>query len=160
MLAQRLRRHDLERACAAALEVEVIARTSVDITLVALVVAGCSLLSGPVVRIEEGVSPRMSPDEVSDLAIERVHEMEQAIGRAATPPRILSVTATTAAGIARLEPRAGQGRAPAPGIQWLVRAEGTFVNNRTPPGAEPMVATSGYFVIADADGSILGFGFP
>jgi hypothetical protein len=132
----------------------------VRMALAALIAAGCALPPGPVVRIEEGVSPRLAPDEVANLVIERVHHMEQAVGRAATPARILSMTATTAAGIARLEPHAGQGQAPAPGVQWLVRAEGTFVNNRTPPGAEPMVATSGYFVISDADGSILGFGFP
>jgi hypothetical protein len=157
--AQRNRPHNLEVSNALAPEVEVIARAIVGVALVALMVAGCSLLPGPVVRIEEGVSPRMSPNEVSDLVIERLQAMEQAVGHAATPPRILSMTATTAAGIARLEPHAGQGQAPAPGIEWLVRAEGTFVNNRTPPVAEPMVATSGYFVISDADGSILGFGF-
>lgn len=136
-----------------------IGRRLVGATLLAIAAAGCSLLPGPVVRIEPGVSPRMTPDQVGTVAVEQIHEMERAVGHVAKPARIISVTATTAAGVARLEPDSGQGP-PLAGVEWLVRAEGTFTNNRTPPGAEPMVATSGYFVISDADGGVVGFGFP
>ena len=138
----------------------VIGRGFAGVVLAVVAIAGCSLLSGPVVRIDEAVSPRLTPAQVADIAIGRIHEMEQVAGRAAKPARVLNITATTPAGVPRLEPRAGQGGAAVPGVLWLVRAEGTFTNSRTPPGAEPMVATSGYLVISDADGGILGLGFP
>ena len=130
----------------------------VGAVLVAFVVAGCSFLPGPTVRIEAGVSPRMTPDQVAAAALERIHAMERTVGHVAKQAQIVSMTATTAAGVARLEPR--HGGASTPGTLWLVRAEGTFANNRTPPGGEPLFATTGFFVISDVDGSVLEFGFP
>jgi hypothetical protein len=69
--------------------------------------------------------------------------MEDWVGQVAKPPRIVSI----------------QARAVGSGIQWTVRAEGTFTSGR--PRVSPVpVAASGYFVISDADGTVLGFGFP
>jgi hypothetical protein len=102
----------------------------------------------------------MTTGEVSTIVLAQIHAMETTQGRVVTPARIVSITATTSAGVARLEPDAGQRQPPDPGIEWLVQAEGTFTNERTPPGAAAMVASSGFFVIADGDGSIIGFGFP
>jgi hypothetical protein len=154
------RRHNIDTAGIIGWEVGLIGRSGVAAVLATLVVAGCSLVSDPLVHIDGGITPRMTPDQVAATAIERIHAMEQTVGHAAKPPRILSMTATTAAGVARLEPNLGLGQPAAPGVQWLVRAEGTFTNIRTPPGAKPAVASSGYFVISDADGGVLGFGFP
>jgi hypothetical protein len=135
-------------------------RAVVGLILIALVAAGCALLGGPVVRIDEGISPRMTPDQVSTVVIDHIHEMEQTAGSVAKPARVVSMSATTATGVALLEPDSGQGQQPQPGIQWLVRAEGTFTNNRAPTDAARMISTTGYFVISDADGSTIGFGFP
>jgi len=137
-----------------------IARRLVGAILLAISATGCSLLPGPVIRTEQGVAPRMAPDLVESIALQHIRGMEQAVGHVAKPARIISMTATTAVGVARLEPGAGGGQPSAAGVEWLVRAEGTFTNERTPPGAAPMVATSGFFVISDADGSLVGFGFP
>ncbi len=116
--------------------------------------------SGPVVTIEAGLTPRMTAEQVEAVALQQILRMESLVGAVVRPPGILAVTATTVAGVASLEPRSGHQEPPAPGIQWLVRAEGTFTNNRTPPGASPMVAATGFFVIGDADGGVIGFGFP
>jgi hypothetical protein len=125
-----------------------------------LVVAGCSGLLGPDVRVDPGLSPRMPPEQVAEVAMGQLRLMEQWAGRTAAPARVLRLTATTADGVVRLEPAAGSGSALTAGIVWLVRAEGTFTNVRTPPGVEAMVARSGYLIISDADGSIIGSGFP
>jgi hypothetical protein len=116
----------------------------------------------PHVVIPAGLSPRLSPEDVAQEAMKRIHGMEQLTGEVATPARIVSISATTLGGLASKLP----GRATAdPGlgdtaIVWFVTAEGTFVNNRTPPGAAPIVAVSGYFIVLDGDGSILDLGFP
>ncbi len=95
----------------------------------------------PVVTIEAGITPRMTPAQVEAIVIARIHSMESMVGYVVRPARILTVTATA-------------------GIRWTVRAEGTFTTNRYPPGASPSVAATGYFGIDDADGSIVDFGYP
>lgn len=114
----------------------------------------------PVIKIDAGLTPRMSAEQVEAVALNEIHAMESMVGAAVRAPRIVTITATTNSGVEKLEPGSGHGDPPALGIQWLVRAEGTFTNNRTPPGANPMVAATGFFIIGDADGGIVGFGFP
>jgi hypothetical protein len=121
--------------------------------------AGAATTSA-VIKIEGGLTPRMTVDEVEAAVLRQIHAMEEIAGTVVRPPAILSVTATTAAGVATLEPGSGQQEPPALGIQWLVRAEGTFTNNRTPPGGSPMIAATGFFIIDDATGLTIGFGFP
>jgi hypothetical protein len=140
------------------------------VAIVLVMVVGLALRGSPtrpgapsgtsLITIEAGLAPRMAAEEVEALALRHIHLMEGMVGTVVRPARILSVTATTASGVATLEPKAGQQEPPAAGIQWLVRAEGTFTNSRTPPGASPMTAATGYFVLDDADGSIINFGFP
>lgn len=97
----------------------------------------------PEVSIAAGLTPRMRPEELAEQVIDRIHAMEREAGRVETPPRIIAVRAEKAAD----------------GIEWRVDAEGTFTSPR--PRVTPLpVAPSGYFVISDADGSVLGFGFP
>lgn len=114
----------------------------------------------PVVTIEAGLTPRMTAEQVGMVALNQIHAMEIMVGAAVRPPRIVTVTATTRSGVEKLEAGSGHQEPPAPGIQWLVRAEGTFTNERTPPGANPMIAPTGYFIIGDDDGGVIGFGFP
>jgi len=135
--------------------------SSLDVCAGAAVPPGSSCpFQAPIVSIDPGLAPRMTPYGVAHEVMNRIKAMEQMAGRVAAPPRIVSMTATSAAGISRLEPNAGSGQLPAGGIAWLVRAEGTFTTNRYPPGAEPPVATSGFYVLSDADGSVMSFGFP
>jgi hypothetical protein len=114
----------------------------------------------PVVTIEAGLTPRMTPEEVEAVAIQQIHLMEGMVVAAVQPPKILAITATTASGVETLEPGSGHQAPPVPGIQWLVRAEGTFTNDRGPSGASQAIAPTGYFVIDDADGGVIGYGFP
>jgi hypothetical protein len=139
----------------------------VTVVLVASACAGAGQSSepsptaaAPTVVIESGLSPRMTADQVEGIVLHQIHIMEFGVGRVVRPARIIAVTATTAAGVARLEPQSGFGLPPPVGIEWLVRAEGTFTNDRVPPGGHPMVDASGYFIVGDADGAILGFGMP
>lgn len=93
--------------------------------------------------------------------MEQLRLMEQAAeGQTAMSARVISMTATTAEGVVRRERSAGSGSSLGSGIVWLIRAEGTFTNSRTPPGVAAIVASSGYVIISDADGAILGSGFP
>jgi hypothetical protein len=53
-------------------------------------------------------------------------------------------------------PLSGHDRGPV----WIVRAHGNFVGRFVPPGHAPVVANTGYFLVDDADGSILSMGMP
>ena len=98
-------------------------------------------IAQPLVTIGAGVTPRMTVDQVESIVLAQIHAMEATVGRVVSPSRIVSVTATAGS--------------------WRVTAEGTFTTERRPPGlSSPMVASTGYFVINDADGTITGFGFP
>jgi hypothetical protein len=114
-------------------------RPFVCLVLAVGLIAACD--SGPTIVIPPDLTPRMTVAQVTDRVLELIHQNEAIAGRVAKAPRILQITAK-------------------PGIVWFVRAEGTFTNNRYPPGAKPPVATSGYYEISDADGGVLGFGFP
>jgi hypothetical protein len=56
--------------------------------------------------------------------------------------------------------RLGVRRTGRPSIVWVVRAQGTFTTLRGRLGAKLPIAMTGYYVIADLDGSITDFGFP
>jgi hypothetical protein len=78
-------------------------------------------------------------------------------------PQIVSITVMPLGGISAIEPNAG---APDPNtafantIVWVVRAHGTFVGDRVPPGGNPAIGTTGYFMIDDATGDVIGMGMP
>jgi hypothetical protein len=93
----------------------------------------------PVVTIDPGITPRMTPEQVESTVIAQIHAMEAMVGYVVRPARILTVTATA-------------------GIRWRVQAEGTFTSNR--PRGSPAVAATGYFVLNDADGGVIEFGYP
>ena len=117
--------------------------------VVGVSVAACSAPTGSpsasesltVVTIDPLASPRMTVEQVEAVVLGQIRLMEQEVGRVVRPARIVSVTATT-------------------GGPWRVVAEGTFTNNRTPRGASPGVADTGYFLIDDTSGDVIGFGFP
>jgi hypothetical protein len=71
--------------------------------------------------------------------VRQVGAMKATVGWEVRQARILTVTATA-------------------GIRWRVQAEGTFTSNR--PRGSPAVAATGYFVLNDADGGVIEFGYP
>lgn len=60
-----------------------------------------------------------------------------------------------------IEPNAGL---PGPGRDggpvWVVRARGSFVGRRVPPGAKAIRSRTGYFLINDATGAVFAMGMP
>jgi hypothetical protein len=130
-------------------------RTSALIGLVPFVIAACGptvvVPPSPIVDIPQGLHPRMTVADVSAIAFREIHMMETIAGRVLRPPRILRVTAN-------------RGGPAAPGfdpVTWIVVAEGTFATNRGPsPRPVPLMAPTGQFEISDADGNLVGWGFP
>lgn len=108
---------------------------------------------------------RMSPADVTQIVTSRLGEMTLMTSQSSSAgdSKVLSMTAAPMSQLAALEAGAGK---PVPGSKdehstvWVVRAEGVFVGQRVPPGAKPVVATTGYFVIDDATGDIIGMGMP
>ena len=127
-------------------------RTIVAAGLLGVVLIGCgaarapstAAAATPVVIVPSGAVPRMTATQVADRVLSLIHGSELAVGHVLKPARILSESASGAG----------------PTMVWLVRAEGTFKNNRVPPGGNPGFAASGYYKIGDADGGVLEFGFP
>lgn len=69
------------------------------------------------------------------------------------------MTVTTGARIRDAEPSAAVPDDPT-AVVWIVRARGPFVGLRVPAGQEPALGESGYFVISDALGDVVGMGMP
>jgi len=113
-----------------------------------------------VVFIEPGLQPKMRPDQLATIVFGQIADMERMAGKIVASPKIVRMTATSAAGVSRLEPGAGVPEPIPGGIQWVVRAEGTFTTNRGPMTGAAGVAASGFFLISDGNGDILGFGDP
>lgn len=145
---------------------------AVLVLIAAACLAGCSADASPapatvtpvvdpaVVVIEPGLHPKMQPDQVAAIVLHDIANMEKTAGTVLAAPRILRITATTAGGVARLEPGSGVGDPMPAGIQWLVRAEGTFMSNRGPVNGAAGAAASGFYVIDDANGEVISWGYP
>jgi hypothetical protein len=104
------------------------------------------------VSIASGVEPRMTPAEAVAVVRER-------LGPAATVTSLRGLA--RGSDVARFEPAAGRPLgAENIGPVWLVRANGRFVGGHGPPGSAPVEADSGYYVVSDADGGVLGMGLP
>jgi hypothetical protein len=114
----------------------------------------------PVISVDPGLDPVMTPEQVAGIVIAHIHNNEQVAGRVVAPARIVRMTVTTPGGVSRVEPNAGQPGVAAPDIVWVVRAFGTFTTRRGLRENGPKIAGSGFYVIADGNGSIMGFGFP
>ena len=137
------------------------------LVLVAAATVGCG--PGPlppeepapaVISVEPGLRPTLTAEQVAGIVIDHIRSDERAAGRVVAPARIVRMSVTTWSGAARIEPNAGRPDPPSNEAVWVVRAFGTFTTQRGRNGAQPAAAGSGYYVIADADGSVLGFGFP
>jgi hypothetical protein len=114
--------------------------------------AACTL--APEIVIDD-VVPRRSVNEVEAIVVAQLEDAAERFG-ALAPIRIVRVVATQEGRAVRFEP---SWTAEDPDrVVWLVRAEGTFVSLRGPdPG--PLTAERGFYVIDDASGEIIGFGF-
>ena len=108
--------------------------------------------------IAKGLTPEMTADEVASFVSALLTSTKE--GNA---PRfddvtidIISVDAMTLAeAMSRNDAEVGQG---GDQLVWLVTADGPFLSSRG-LGPDPRVGISGYYVIGDATGDIIGIGF-
>lgn len=122
----------------------------------------------PAASLPSGVVPTRAEADIREIAtsdLNRMAESAQKMGLEQAPDglKIQSVSATRWIDVVTQESRAGApeiGSADALRIVWVVRGEGSFLVMRTPPGGEPFVGKSGYLLIDDETGTILGMGTP
>jgi hypothetical protein len=104
------------------------------------------------VSLAPGVTPRMAPEDVASLVLAR-------LGSGASIDRMILLG--DASDVATVELRGGSMSKPAFGPVWVVRAHGSFVSRRGGPNrVHPIQHSTGYYVIADRDGTIWGMGMP
>jgi hypothetical protein len=120
--------------------------------------------NGYVTGVAIGLSPRMTADGASLVAIQAIGDMRSAAaaaGQRTTTTTIRSVLCVRRVDIGSLEPRAAgaQPKGDPNAAFWIVRAEGTFVTQRG-RSITPLVGTSGYFIIDDTSGEIVAWGMP
>lgn len=115
------------------------------------------------VFISPDVTPRMTAGDVMKIANERLASMAgMAPSATAVSPSISTVRALRADQVQSIESQAGIEVGPSvdPGRAiWVVRATGTFVGLHTRQ-LEPIVFGSGFLLIDDSTGEIVGMGMP
>ena len=122
----------------------------------------------PAATLPSGVVPTRTEADILKITtshIDRMAESALNVGLHPAPSgsRIQSVAAAMWSDIEAYESGASApevGSPDASRILWVVRAEGSFLVLRTPPGAEPFVGKSGYLLIDDETGMIMGLGTP
>lgn len=115
------------------------------------------------VRIDRGVAPTMTSEQVAAKVISRLNKpiedlrIADTSGRVAaypTPPAIESMDCVQGSDIARVIPTRF-GPRPEP-VVWVVQAQGEFA--KTNPAGANIRKTRGYVLIDDATGQIVGMG--
>ncbi len=104
-------------------------------------------------------SHNLTAAQVATTITARLTEM----GGATSPATVKSMTVVPMSELAAVESGAGapvDGSPDAAATVWVVRAEGAFVGLRVPPGAKPIHSATGYFIVDDATGDIIGMGMP
>jgi hypothetical protein len=129
--------------------------------LVAVALAANSIAApSPTISIASGVEPRLTPTEAIAIAQNDIALMARSVG-AAESSTVLKATAARGADVDSVEPGAGTAEGEqAESVYWVVRARGTFVGARGPAGSSDRVAATGYIVIDDATGDVVGMGLP
>jgi hypothetical protein len=129
--------------------------------VVGVVASGYVTADTYVTTFGAGVSPRLSPEKVVAMVQDEFAEMRQA-GGGATPVDIESLTADTGAALASqgLAESIQSGVSSDNKMYWWVWAKGPFFLQHAPPGEPYPSGSRGFFVIDDADGSVVGKGIP
>jgi hypothetical protein len=74
---------------------------------------------------------------------------------------IVSVEAANGADVPRLtgtDLPVNNGMDDSEAVFWVIKANGPFYGDHVPPGQPPALGKSGYFVIGDATGDLVGWG--
>jgi hypothetical protein len=119
--------------------------------------------AGPRILVPDGISHRMTPDEVIAKAQAKMTEMEGVVrGVGLTPAASVVTQVVMARGgdMMDIEPRqAGLAARDPSHVYWVVRGTGTFINQHV-RSLTPATAGSGYFVFDDETGNPIGYGMP
>jgi hypothetical protein len=120
--------------------------------LPALLLAGCSMVSGIPVENPNLLETRMRPEDVEALVLGRIQAMELQAHGVLRPARVISMKV--------LRPEA-VGMESSMGPIWEVKAEGTFTHEGPPTDGKVVgPSPTGTFLIRDLDGGILRVDFP
>jgi hypothetical protein len=153
-------------------------RLVVSVALLGILASGCrvgdyfpatptyspapAITPGFTLDIDPTLEPRHRVDEVVAIALNDIDDMARgaaAEGLPTTPARITKIWLRRQSDLQSVDPNA-------PGstdsnVVWLVRAEGTFTTNHTGSvPRSPAVWSSGYLIVDDATGGIIGQGSP
>jgi hypothetical protein len=111
------------------------------------------LTSGLPVTVQPGVKPRRDPEAVAKTVLKQ-------LGPSAAIERITVVASAAEIRSVERNGSAHVGGVDLGGPVWVVRARGSFVGRRGPPGTSDIKSSSGYYVIDDASGEIIEMGLP
>ena len=113
----------------------------------------------------EPVDPIRTEAEVTGIATKHMARLAAAaseLGLTPVPTQLETVIATRWADVSAYEPRVGAPDSDSPegaGVVWVARGEGTFLVSRG-RSQEPRVGSTGYLLIDDETGEIMGMGTP
>jgi hypothetical protein len=105
------------------------------------------------VTVRSGTDPHRDPQQVARTVLDQL----------GAEARIEKMTAIPSDAAIRSEEPNGSRLVPGAqpsGPVWVVRARGSFVGRRTPPGVPDVKSSTGYFVIDDATGEVIEMGTP
>lgn len=122
------------------------------------VLGGGSALE-PTTSIAQGLRPNLDPSTVQQIAEQHLASMQTMAAGQGPAAVVQRISAVAADRVATLE-AAAPVELEVAGIRWVVRATGTFVGLRVPPGQPPIVNDTGYIIIDDATGEVVGMGMP
>lgn len=112
----------------------------------------------PSITIDAGLKPHLSGSEAIALAQSQIAAMAQSVGRS-TSSSISSARAVRGSEISKIEATAPTlDDAEADQTYWIVRGTGTYLATRG-RGPDKVFAT-GYLIIDDATGDVIGMGMP
>lgn len=135
------------------------------VLLVSLSLTAAKPLDDFVVNRKGGAAPPLAAEQAAAIVSAQLMQSASAYGiqRAAD---VLSVIGVPAGRLDLVEAGAG-GRADEAEQQalagrtwWIVRATGAFVPQHLPPGIEPRITDTGYYIVDGQTGEIWGMGTP
>lgn len=112
------------------------------------------------VTIAPDISPRMQSGDVVAIVLDDLAEPITSVRGASQdskPPRIVSVVCLRGSDVGTRVPNGRAPRLPYETV-WFVRGEGRFV--KTHLGGSPMISKTGFVIIDDATGDVVGRGAP
>lgn len=134
------------------------------VVLAILVLAIPRVVGGAGAAAAYAIDYRVKTHELQAADVDRiVLDRLSAMGGESIPGAVTKMTVALMSDLPSIEPTAGspaEGSPDGDSTVWIVRASGSFVGLRVPPGAKPIAADSGYFLVDDKTGEIVGMGMP